>query len=129
MLLLLWQTATRLLDKDRARHKSAADLLVAAILAGVHSLLIALISSLPFSRLDVEGLLGELCWPEALRFHKLAGMSALNTATYLPFAARSPKPARSLYLFCHVVYMIPVAPGVLSRASSQPLGLSRLSAS
>ena len=47
----------------------------------------------------------------------------------LYFETRSPKGARRSYLFSHVVYMMPLAPGVLRNASSQPLGLSRLSAS
>ena len=46
-----------------------------------------------------------------------------------PRDTRSPNGANNSYLFCQVVYMIPLAPGVASNSSIQPFGFSSVSPS
>ena len=53
---------------------------------------------------------------------------SLAISIYL-LETRSPKAPSSSYLFSHVVYMIPVAPGVRSSEFSQSFGFWRSSAS
>jgi len=62
-------------------------------------------------------------------FHTIRDrVDGLPAALHSP-ETRSPNAPSNSYLFCHVVYMIPMAPGVRSRASSQPLGFSSVSPS
>ena len=58
-----------------------------------------------------------------------AADAVYKSPVYGRFETRSPNAAKSLYLLAQVVYMIPVALGVLSSASSHPSGFFRSSAS
>jgi len=74
-----------------------------------------------------EGLLGGRGEGAAARTNP-TGSSARLWVYCFPLT-KSPKGPSSSYLFRQVVYMMPTAPGVWARASSQPRGFSRVSPS
>ena len=74
-----------------------------------------------------EGLLGGRGEGAAARTNP-TGSSARLWVYCFPLT-KSPNGPRSSYLFRQVVYMMPTAPGVWARASSQPRGFSRVSPS